>query len=142
MSKKPTYKELEQRVKELEKNAAERIEVEEALADSSKIPEKLFDTIHLCIVYLDKDFNFIRVNKAYAETCGYDPEYFIGKNHFDLYPSDAESIFRRVVKTGQPYTVFARPFEFHDDPERGTTYWDWTLQPLKDSCGKVEGLIF
>ena len=38
------------------------------------------------IAYMDRDFNFIRVNRAYAETNGHKPEFFVGKNHFDLYP--------------------------------------------------------
>ena len=38
--------------------------------------------IHL--VYLDRDFNFVRVNDAYAITCGYKPEEMIGKNVDEL----------------------------------------------------------
>jgi signal transduction histidine kinase len=30
---------------------------------------------------------------------------------------------------------------FADQPERGTTYWDWSLAPVKDSLGKVDGLV-
>lgn len=104
--------------------------------------EKLFSNLRILIAYLDAEFNFIRVNDAYAQAGGHDPEYFIGKNHFDLYPyQENERIFRQVVKSGEPYTVYAKPFEYPDQPERGVTYWDWTLQPLKDMKGKVEGLI-
>jgi two-component sensor histidine kinase len=35
-----------------------------------------------------------------------------------------------------------KPFEFPDMPELGTTYWDWTLAPVKDASGKLEGLVF
>jgi PAS domain S-box-containing protein len=34
------------------------------------------------------------------------------------------------------------PFVFPDQPERGTTYWDWTLTPIKSRSGAVEGLVF
>jgi hypothetical protein len=38
----------------------------------------------------------LRVNKAYAQTCGYKPEEMIGKNHFTLYPhAENEAIFRQ-----------------------------------------------
>ncbi len=95
------------------------------------------------LVYLDRDFNFIRVNDAYAETCGYAAEEMIGKNHFALYPNEEnEAIFKRVVKTGRPVEIHDKPFEFPDQPERGTTYWDWTLEPVIDDEGEVEGLIF
>jgi PAS domain S-box-containing protein len=95
------------------------------------------------LVYLDRDFNFLRVNETYARTCGYRPEEMIGKNHFALYPNaENEAIFARVRDTGDPIEFHDRPFEFPDQPERGVTYWDWTLSPVKDAAGKVEGLVF
>jgi PAS domain S-box-containing protein len=95
------------------------------------------------LVYLDRDFNFIRVNIAYAMTCGYTPEGMVGKNHFALYPHEEnEAIFRRVRDTGVPEEYHDKPFEFPDQPERGVTYWDWTLTPVKDERGQVQGLVF
>jgi len=95
------------------------------------------------LVYLDRDFNFVRVNDAYAKTCGYKPEEMIGKNHFDLYPhKENEAIFKKVRDTGTPALFKDKPFVFPDQPERGVTYWDWSLQPIKDEKGNVEGLVF
>ncbi len=95
------------------------------------------------LVYLDRDFNFVQVNAAYAQTCGYRPEQMIGKNHFALYPhAENEAIFARVRDTGEPFEIHDKPFEFPDQPQRGVTYWDWTLTPIKDPAGQVEGLIF
>ena len=95
------------------------------------------------LVYLDRDFNFVRVNETYATTCGFSPEEMIGKNHFALYPHDEnEAIFARVRDTGEPFEVHDKPFEFIDQPERGVTYWDWTLTPAKDETGQTNGLIF
>ena len=120
--------------------------VKQRTSDLNKANEmlvRIFSSTHFCIVYLDKDFNFIRVNEAYAKACGHKPEFFIGKNHFDLYPhKENEAIFKKVVETGEPFSIYAKPFEFPDHPERGTTYWDWSLQPVRDEPGKIEGLIF
>jgi signal transduction histidine kinase len=83
------------------------------------------------------------VNQAYADACGHPPDFFPGKNHFHLYPHEEnESIFRHVAETGEIFTAYAKPFEFPDDPGRGVTYWDWTLHPVRDAQGVVEGLIF
>jgi len=96
--------------------------------------------VHL--VYLDRKFNFVRVNEAYAATCGYRPEEMIGKNHFALYPDpENEAIFARVRDTGEPFEIRDKPFVFPDQPGRGVTYWDWTLTPVKVD-GHVEGLVF
>jgi len=95
------------------------------------------------LVYLDRDFNFVCVNEAYAKTCGYTPEEMVGKNHFALYPhAENEALFSRVRDTGVPVEVHDKPFAFPDQPERGTTYWDWTLTPVKNDSGYVEGLVF
>ncbi len=94
------------------------------------------------IAYMDRDFNFIRVNQAYAEADERTPEFFIGKNHFGLYPSEEnEAIFRHVVEDSEPYFAYEKPFEYAGHPERGVTYWDWSLQPVKEADGTVSGLI-
>jgi PAS domain S-box-containing protein len=102
----------------------------------------LNETENMHLVYLDRDFNFVRVNEAYAKTCGYKPEEMIGKNHFALYPDEeVEAMFKRVRDTGVPAEFHDRPFVFPDQPERGVTYWDWTLKPVKNEAGEVEGLV-
>lgn len=95
------------------------------------------------LVYLDRDFNFVRVNETYARTCGYSPEEMIGKNHFALYPHDEnEMIFKRVRDTGEAAEFHDKPFVFPDQPERGVTYWDWSLTPVMEEAGEVTGLVF
>lgn len=95
------------------------------------------------LVYLDPAFNFVWVNAPYAETCQMRPEDMIGRNHFDLYPHpENEAIFRKVRDSGEAVFFKDRPFEFPDQPERGVTYWDWSLAPVKNAAGKVEGLVF
>jgi PAS domain S-box-containing protein len=95
------------------------------------------------LVYLDRDFNFVQVNETYARTCGYTPQEMVGKNHFALYPQEEnEAIFARVRDTGVPVEFHDKPFVFPDQPERGTTFWDWTLTPVKDPEGAVKGLVF
>ena len=119
------------------------LETEKALRENYELLDRIFATTHFCLVYLDRDFNFVRVNKAYADACGHPPEFFPGKNHFELYPGEkVETIFRQVVATGEPFTIYANPFEFPDHPEWGVTCWDWTLHPLTSEGGDVEGLLF
>ncbi|MGB9980067.1 ATP-binding protein [Methanobacterium sp.] len=106
---------------------------------SDKISEMIFENTHFMIAFLDKDFNFIRVNKAYANASNENPEYFVGKNHFELYPNqENEELFKNVVESGEPYSVYAKPFQH---PVLGLTYWDWNLQPLKDEKSNAKYLI-
>jgi PAS domain S-box-containing protein len=125
-----------------------RVEAERArLLDEIEEQRVLLNTIventEAHLVYLDRDFNFIWVNPAYARACRRSPEEFVGHNHFEFYPhAENEAIFRRVRDTGIPFQARERPFDFPDIPERGTTYWDWTLTPIKDESGAVAALVF
>jgi len=104
--------------------------------------EKFFQHSHECIVLMDKNFNFIRVNKAYAEVCMRDINEFPGHNHFELYPSPLIEEFKKVVATGIPYHAAERPFVFPDHPEWGETYWDLSLVPIADTNGQIDVLLF
>jgi len=124
-------------------NQRERKHAEDELRKNNALLERIFSSTEFLIAYMDANFNFIRVNRAYAKADGKTPDFFIGKNHFDLYPdAENELIFRRVIETGEPYIVYAKPFTYPEHPERGTTYWNWTLQPVKEADGSISGLVF
>jgi len=126
----------------LQDEVAERRDAEAEVRAGAELLQRLFDVSHLLVAYLDTDFTFVRVNRTYAEADGHEPDFFPGKNHFDLYPdAENEAIFRRVLRTGKTYCVNEKPFVYGANPERGTTYWDWTLQPVFDDDGKVSGLL-
>ena len=113
------------------------------IAEANQIMAGVLAHTHMMAALLDREFNYIWVNRAYAETCRHDISFFPGKNHFELYPHEEnQEIFQNVVDTGEPFLVDAKPFEFPDQPERGITYWDWSLIPVKDSAGKVKSLVF
>jgi diguanylate cyclase (GGDEF)-like protein len=112
------------------------------IADFALDLERVFSTIHVAVAYLDCDFNFLHVNQAFAAADNRDPDSLVGKNHFELYPNaENEAIFRRATATGKAYTTRARPLVHPDSATRGVIYWDWTLQPVFDPNGRVEGLV-
>ena len=116
--------------------------MEFTLQEQARQLEAIFTYSLDCIVLLDSDYNFIRVNDAYARACGRAPADFIGRNHFDLYPSDAKGLFDSVRTTRKPVETFARPFVFPDHPNRGVTYWDFTLVPIVGQNDEVAFLLF
>lgn len=137
---------LARAVAQRETQLAERRRIEALAADLEAEREQLRTIIEQTdnsIVFLDRDFNFVLVNSAYAHTCGYEPEEMIGLNHFALYPDEEnEAVFRQVRETGTPVEFAAKPFSFPDQPERGVTYWDWHLSPTMDDAGEIGGFVF
>ena len=104
--------------------------------------ELLFENNHTLIALLDLESNFIRVSQSYAEADGKQPDFFPGKNHFHLYPNEEnQKIFNDVVKQGNPYIAKAKAFEYTETPEKGVTYWDWSMTPVKDSDGKATAIL-
>lgn len=138
--------ELRRSKEELEKLVEERTvdlaASNKELAEKSRTLEAFFTHSITPMAFLDKNFDFIRVNESYAKSDERDPSEYIGHNHFEFYPSDAKPIFEEVVKTKKPYFVTSRPFEYAGHPERGVTYWDWTLFPILDFKGEVDFLVF
>jgi PAS domain S-box-containing protein len=130
-------------IQALEAEITERMRTENILTDKTRELETFFKHSSACMVFLDKDFNFIRVNDAYAKVCHRDVSEFPGHNHFEYFPSDElKEKFERVVETKEPYNVFARPFVFPDHPEWGVSYWDLSLYPVFDDVCEIAFLVY
>lgn len=104
--------------------------------------EAVLENTQAQLALLDTDFRFLMVNSAYVKGSRHSRKSLIGRNHFELFPhTENEGIFKRVRDTGEPYLAVEKAFEFIGQPERGVTYWNWILAPIKDGAGKVEGLL-
>jgi PAS domain S-box-containing protein len=129
---------------QLEKDRSERIRARQAeeLRQTTGLLEKIFSNIYLNIFYMDTEFRILRMNQTAADHAGRPPAWFVGKNYFDHFPDrEKEEVFRRVVETGEPAVVTAKPYALLGRPEVGFTYWDWALQPIKEKDGSIGGLI-
>lgn len=134
--------ELEETVETLRDEVVLRREAERTLAQRSRVLEGFFQNTITPLAFMDKEFNFVRVNEAYAQSDEKEPQDFIGKNHFELYPSDENrAIFENVVRTKESYHAFAKPFAYEYAQQRGVSYWNWLLTPLLDEAGEVEYLV-
>ena len=94
------------------------------------------------LALMDRDFNLIRVNEAYARLLEMRPEELTGRNHFALFPDKKNhAIFQQVVLTQKAYVAHAQAWAYADQPERDATYWDWQLTPLLEAQGEVAFLV-
>lgn len=112
------------------------------LRNTYELLNSIFASIDVHIAYLDPDFNFITVNQVYAAADKRAPDFYFGKNYFDIYPEEeTEAIFRDVIETGEPYYEHEKPVISAGHPDRGVTYWDWSVQPVKGPGNTVNGLV-
>ena len=112
------------------------------LHQTNEILERVFSSTNFLIAYLDARCRYIRVNQAYADADGRPPEFFAGKNHFDLFPGrEHRRIFADVIATGRPFAAYAKPFASAGRPGGQATYRDWSLHPVTGVTGAVEGLV-
>jgi len=85
MTKRPTYEELDARVKKLEKELAESASTREQIFEDQQFLQILIDTIPSPIFYKDKDGVYRHCNEAFSERIlGISKNQVIDKSLFDL----------------------------------------------------------
>ena len=112
MNEKPTYEELEQKVKKLEKESAAFKRKEEALRQEKKFGEVIIDSLPGLFYVFDEE-RFVRWNKTWETITGYSPEEF-GRMHGPDFFEGADSeyiagkmqeVFREGASTAEAELV-------------------------------------
>jgi len=103
MDKRPTYEELEQRVKDLEKIRPEHKRTEERLRLEKKRLESLIRNSPLALVTLDEKHDIVSYNPSFERVFQFKESEIIGMNLDEViareeYMEDAESYTRRSLK--------------------------------------------
>ena len=112
------------------------------LEDRNKLLESVFDHTHILVAYLDREFAFVRVNRAFAVADGREQSYYPGKNLIDVLSDGGyEDVFRQVVRTGEPYFESSRPLRFSGHKKGTTRYWDISLIPIRNTEGVVSHVL-
>lgn len=126
----------------LSEDITERKKAEQTTKEQARLLDLIFEHTLDSIVVLDKDYNFIRVSETYAKSCERDISEFLGRNHFEMFPSNLKDEVDEAKKGKFIYRKSARPFIFPDHPEWGTTYWDLGLVPILDADNEIELFLF
>ncbi|MFC1515584.1 PAS domain S-box protein [Thermodesulfobacteriota bacterium] len=99
MTSKPTYEELEQKVKELEKSEAKHKRTEAALLESEERYRNLFNNNHSVMLLIDpKSADIIDANPAAISYYGWSHEELICKKITNINTLTAEQVFQEMEK--------------------------------------------
>jgi len=124
----------------LKSEVTRRKRAEAGLRETSELLQRIFDTTDLLVAYMDTGLTFVRVNRAYAEAEGRRPDDFLGRTYADLYTdAEDEAVFRRVLETGRPRRISEKLVAA--GPKRGWKYCDWSIHPVFDAKGTVNGVL-
>ena len=134
MTPKPTYEELEQRVRELKEEVSERKLDEEALQTGEQLIEALLNNQIDAATVLDKELKMLYVNKFLADRFGRSVDEMIGLSPEDvgdkanIVTAKRVAYFKQVATTG-------KPVRFED--KREETWFDTVVTPVLDKEGQV-----
>jgi PAS domain S-box-containing protein len=131
MAKKPSYEELEQRIKELEKEAGKRLSMERDLL-------KLYHAVNhspSAIMITDAHGLIEYVNPKFIEMTGFTADEIMGKNAVDLgeqSPEEEERMWQ-ILKSGGEWRG-----EFRNKKKHGELYWERaSISSMKNHAGLI-----
>ena len=123
--------------------AIERKKTETALADERNLLRTIIDMLPNNIFVKDTQSRFVLNNLAHLRLLGAaQPEEVLGKTDLDYFPKELALQYRAdeeaLLRSGQPLVAREEPVV---DPQ-GRRHWVVTTKvPLKDSSGKIIGLV-
>ncbi len=144
MGRKPTYDELEKRVRELEKELSEIRHIVESQRKQEFTAQTYLDIARVIIVAIDVRGQITLINKKGYEILGYYEHELIGKNWFNTcipkrIRKDIKDVFEQLMH-GEIEHI-----EYHQNPlvtQKGDErIVDWYNTLLRDESGKIIGTL-
>ena len=140
MSKKPTYEELEQRINGLEAKVLESRQEEEALQESERFLQDIFDAIKDGISVLDINLKIVRVNSWIEEMYSKEGK-FTGRKCYEVYQKrDTPCPWcpcLKTIKTGEIHNAIV-PYPSKENP---TGWIELSCFPFRNIEGDIVGVI-
>jgi len=121
----------------------ERKQAEEAIQESERRYQTIFNSSPVMFWLKDTKNNMIQINEAAAAFENVKPEDLNGRSAYDVYPrKQAEAFYQddlQVIRSGKPNLGI---IEEHTSPGTGKTTWLETGKvPVRDENGKVTGVL-
>jgi PAS domain S-box-containing protein len=109
MSKKPTYAELERRVKEFEKLADESRKRSKVFAASDQEEEAILNSLKEHVIHQDTEMRILWANRAACESANLSYEEIVGRYCYEIWAKSNDPCpdcpVIRAIETGQPQLI-------------------------------------
>ncbi len=137
MAEKPTYEELEQRVKELEVETVNQKQAKNALHQYKHIVASSSDMLAI----LDMQFKYLEANESYIEAFNLTIEQLIGSTVTNVF---GDEFFTSVIKPYADRCLGGEEVNYQDwfdFPTHGRRYMDITYYPYYSEANNVLGFV-
>jgi len=140
MPKRPTYEELEQRVKELQRKTAKRKQAKENLDENEEKYRTILESIEEGYYEVDISGNFTFFNDSMCKILGYPRDELMGMNDREyMDKATAKKVykaFNKVYTTGRPGRLFDWEITRKDGTKR---HVEASISTMKDAKGQRIG---
>jgi PAS domain S-box-containing protein len=137
MGKKPTYQELEQKVKELEKAVLKRKTGEKALRDAKQEKETILDSLVEHVIHQDTEMRVLWANRAACESVDLTRDQILGRYCYEVWSQRSDPCpdcpVMKAMETGRPEVI-----EKYTPDGRA---WFIRGYPVQGETGKIVGAI-
>jgi PAS domain S-box-containing protein len=137
MGKKPTYKELEQKIKELEKAVLNRNIGEKALRDANQQKETILDSLVEHVIHQDTEMRVLWANRAACDSVDLTRDQILGRRCYEIWPRRTDPCpdcpLKKAMETGRPEEI-----EKYTPDGRA---WFIRGYPVQGATGKIVGAI-
>lgn len=120
----------------------ERKHSERKHSETLQLLNNIVNHFNMLLVYMDTQFNIVKVNQAFAGMWNEEPQYFTGKNFFAIFPElGSRSRFEDAIEKAESYSDYGKPLSFPGSHEGSAHYWDFNLIPITKEGGLLTGVI-
>ena len=137
MAKKPTYEELERKVKELEKVADKCMRTEKVFQASDQEKEAILNSLMEHVIHQDTEMRILWANRAACESVNLAYEKLVGRFCYEVWQQRSDLCpdcpVKKAMETGQSQEIEKTTLDGRCWLIRG--------YPLKDSNGNIKGGI-
>ncbi len=144
MVKKPTYEELEQRVKELEKDSIVHRQIEEALRESEERFRTLIEQSPIAIQVMTPDGRIVQVNDAYVKLWGITLDDLSEFNILQDKQAREIGVMPYIEKAFAGEVSLLPDFQYDAKKtvQKGRNPWIRShLYPVKDEKGEIQNVV-
>ncbi|MGE5499906.1 MAG: PAS domain S-box protein [Syntrophothermus sp.] len=123
-------------------DVTERKRSERKHSGTLQLLNNIVDHMNMLVVHLDRQFNILEVNSAFARIFGVEPENVTGRNFFSIFPeAENKTIFENVLEKGEGYSYYGKNMPMVSNPEISNYLWDFNLIPITNEAGIATGAV-